>query len=323
MKKEKSVYLFLCIIVLVGIGFIWFAKQKNSGGFHQNGKVGMVTEEEKNAEMDSQSLQEKNALEKQKKNEKEKTKRQRTERDEAEYAKEENTLYSWWFKRNSVHEKSGCQEDFDVGKWGAYYTVPTEEKRIYFTFDCGYDNGLTADMLDVLKREQVPAAFFVTQTYIRDNISLVKRMKEEGHLVCNHTVHHPTMPSCSIEKQKQEIVDCENYMKEATGYEMDLFFRPPKGEYSKRTLWLAQDLGYVTVFWSMAYLDYDVNKQPSSQHVVKHFEKYHHPGAIPLLHNVSKANHDALSEVIHNLKAEGYTFGSLYEIKNEKLVGTN
>jgi peptidoglycan-N-acetylmuramic acid deacetylase len=167
-----------------------------------------------------------------------------------------------------------------------------------------------------LKEEQVTAAFFVTQTFIRDNVELTKRMKQEGHLVCNHTVHHPSMPGQSVEQQKQEILECENYMKEATGYDMDLFFRPPKGEYSKRTLQVAKDLGYCTIFWSMAYLDYDVNNQPTASHVVEHFAKYYHPGAIPLMHNVSVANHDALKQVIENLKKEGYSFGTLYELKN-------
>ncbi len=105
-------------------------------------------------------------------------------------------------------------------------------------------------------------------------------------------------------------------MKEATGYDMDLFFRPPRGEYSERTLQMAKDMGYTTIFWSMAYLDYDVNNQPAAQHVIEHFGKYYHPGAIPLMHNVSVANRDALSEVLKNLKKEGYSFGSLYELKN-------
>lgn len=231
-----------------------------------------------------------------------------------DYTGIDNEKYGWWFKRNDSHEKSGCQEDFDITEYNAYYTVPVSGKVMYLTFDCGYENGYTADILDILKEEEVTAAFFVTQTFIRDNIELTKRMKEEGHLVCNHTVHHPSMPEKSVEEQKQEILDCENYMREATGYEMDLFFRPPRGEYSKRTLQLAKDLGYRTIFWSMAYLDYDVNNQPDSGHVVEHFSKYYHPGAIPLLHNVSKANHDALSQVIKNLKKEGYSFGSLRDL---------
>lgn len=227
----------------------------------------------------------------------------------------DNTLYSWWFKRNDEHAKVGCQEDFDIAQFDAYYLAPTDEKIIYITFDCGYENGFTPDMLDVLKEEQVPAAFFVTQTFIRDNVDLVKRMKEEGHLVCNHTVTHPCMPAKSIEEQQTELAKCEQYMKEATGYDMDLFFRPPRGEYSQRTLQMAKDMGYVTVFWSMAYLDYDVNNQPSAEHVINHFGKYHHPGAIPLIHNVSKANHDALRSVLELLKNEGYSFGSLYDLK--------
>lgn len=233
-----------------------------------------------------------------------------------DYSAYDNKLYAWWFKRNDNHEKSGCQEDFDITTYDAHYTVPVSEKRIYITFDCGYENGYTADILDTLKEEQVTAAFFVTQTFIRDNIELAKRMKEEGHLVCNHTVTHPSMPSKSVEEQRNELLTCEQYMKEATGYSMDLFFRPPRGEYSERTLQMAKDLGYTTIFWSMAYLDYDVNNQPSADHVVEHFGKYHHPGAIPLLHNVSRANHDALGDVIHLLKNEGYSFGSLYELKN-------
>ena len=171
-----------------------------------------------------------------------------------------------------------------------------------------------AYILDILKKEGVTAAFFVTQTFIRDNIELTKRMKEEGHLVCNHTVTHPSMPAKSIEEQKNELLTCESYMKEATGYEMDLFFRPPKGEYSKRTLQMAKDLGYTTIFWSMAYLDYDVNNQPTSDHVVEHFKKYYHPGAIPLMHNVSVANRDALEQMLNNMKKEGYSFGTLYDL---------
>ncbi|MBQ4058166.1 MAG: polysaccharide deacetylase family protein [Lachnospiraceae bacterium] len=235
--------------------------------------------------------------------------------DDTDYSLYDNTLYSWWFKRNDNHEQSGCQEDFDITQYDAHYTVPVSEKKMYITFDCGYENGFTPGILDILKEEEVTAAFFVTQTFIRDNVDLVKRMKEEGHLVCNHTVTHPSMPSKSVEDQQKEMLTCESYMKEATGYDMDLFFRPPKGEYSKRTLQIAKDLGYTTVFWSMAYLDYDVNNQPSKQHVIDHFSKYYHPGAIPLLHNVSSANHDALQQIIQDLKKEGYAFGSLYDLQ--------
>lgn len=274
-----------------------------NGGWNQNGKVGTESAKE-------ESVKEELVTEDNQEPEEDK----RVIVTDTDYDSIDNTLYAWWFKRNDNHETSGCQEDFDVTSFQAYYTVPVSEKKIYITFDCGYENGYTADILDILKQEEVPAAFFVTQTFIRDNVELTKRMKQEGHLVCNHTVTHPSMPSKSIKEQQEELLSCENYMKEATGYDLDLFFRPPKGEYSKRTLQMAKDLGYVTIFWSMAYLDYDVNNQPAPEHVVEHFEKYYHPGAIPLLHNVSKANHDALQTVIKNLKKEGYTFGALTDL---------
>ena len=349
MNHKKRNYVIGVAVVLLGLGLFVLCRGQSVGnsGFDQNGKVGMETGEkggkktkgkgtesggsnkvesgeegqtetgkaEKEANVPEQSRGNHNENSRTDEGESVAQKKERVIVEDTNYDAIDNTLYSWWFKRNDNHEKSGCQDDFDISEFDAHYTVPVSEKKIYITFDCGYENGYTADILDTLKEEQVPAAFFVTQTYIRDNINLVKRMKEEGHLVCNHTVTHPTMPSKSVEEQKKELLTCEQYMKETTGYDMDLFFRPPKGEYSKRTLQMAKDLGYTTVFWSMAYLDYDVNNQPSSDHVVEHFKKYYHPGAIPLLHNVSVANRDALSRVLKNLKKEGYGFGTLYELK--------
>lgn len=291
-------------------------------GANQNGKAGLVTEEESSGKdtkgNKKNNMGEKDVSESREKKEQSKDSAEIRERvivEDTDYSQYDNTLYAWWFKRDVNHEKSGCQEDFDIVQYDAHYTVPVSEKKMYITFDCGYENGFTPGILDTLKEEGVTAAFFVTQTFIRDNVELVKRMKEEGHLVCNHTVTHPSMPGTTVEEQQQEILSCESYMKEATGYDMDLFFRPPKGEYSQRTLQIAKDLGYTTVFWSMAYLDYDVNNQPSKQHVIDHFTKYYHPGAIPLLHNVSSANHDVLQQILRNLKKEGYTFGSLYDLQ--------
>lgn len=230
-----------------------------------------------------------------------------------------NEKYAWWFKRNQEHNRAGCQEDFDISQYDGYYLDRIcEENYIYLTFDCGYENGFTPDILDSLKEQQVVAAFFVTQTFIRDNVELVKRMKEEGHLVCNHTVTHPSMPDLTIEEVKEEILSCADYMKEATGYEMDRFIRPPRGEYSERTLQASKDLGYRSIFWSIAYLDYEVNNQPSPEYVVEHFRKYHHPGAIVLMHNVSSANAAALPEVMKLLKEEGYIFRSLYDLERKK-----
>lgn len=139
-------------------------------------------------------------------------------------------------------------------------------------------------------------------------------MKEEGHQVGNHTVTHPSMPGISVEKQKEELQTCADYMKEATGYRMDPYFRPPSGEYSERVLQLAKDMGYKTIFWSMAYLDYDVNNQPGKDYVIEHFDKYYHNGAIPLMHNVSESNAQALDTVLSNLTELGYRFVSLDEM---------
>ena len=167
----------------------------------------------------------------------------------------------------------------------------------------------------MLKKHKAPGAFFLCRHYIEDQPELVKRMKKEGHIVGNHTSHHVCMPETDSRKVREEITDNANYMKEATGYEMDRFFRPPKGEYSERTLQITKDIGYTTVFWSMAYLDYDVDNQPGSDYVINHFEKYIHPGAIPLIHNISKSNAEALDTVLTNLEKEGYTVHSLSDLK--------
>lgn len=319
-KNRKWIVGFGFIILAIGFWCLWLNFGHSftyNSGLNQNGKVGLETEEKDQSDTNMSNDSEKEKMKK----EQEDSYNQKKERvinQDTDYDSIDNTLYAWWFKRNDCHEQSGCQEDFDITEYNAYYVVPVNRKVIYLTFDCGYENGYTQDMLEILKEEKVTAAFFVTQTFIRDNVDLVKQMKEEGHLVCNHSVTHPSMPSKTIEEQSREILNCESFMKEATGYEMDLFFRPPRGEYSERTLQLAKDLGYTTIFWSMAYLDYDVNNQPSKEHVIQHFKKYYHPGAIPLLHNVSKANHDALSDIIKDLKKEGYSFGNLYELTKEQ-----
>ena len=206
-----------------------------------------------------------------------------------------NKKMAWWIKREENHMTPSAQEEVDLSRYD--------------------ENGYTASILDVLKKHKAPGAFFLCRHYIEDQPELVKRMKKEGHIVGNHTSHHVCMPETDSRKVREEITDNANYMKEATGYEMDRFFRPPKGEYSERTLQITKDVGYTTVFWSMAYLDYDVDNQPGSDYVINHFEKYIHPGAIPLIHNISKSNAEALDTVLTNLEQEGYTFHSLSDLK--------
>lgn len=223
----------------------------------------------------------------------------------------------WWLKRNENHQTPEVSDYIDMSKYDAYYVNPKcKKKKIFLTFDCGYENGFTPKILDVLKKQKIVAAFFVTKPFIREGRELVRRMKKEGHIVGNHTVHHKSMPTLSDRDNKQEIIDCAEYCKEATGYEMDHFIRPPMGEYNEKTLKLTKSMGYKTIFWSMAYVDFDVNKQPGKQYVVEHFKKYTHNGAIPLMHNVSQSNAEALDEVITNLKKEGYQFESLKNLSS-------
>lgn len=242
-----------------------------------------------------------------------------TANDSADAAALSNEKKGWWIKRKENNEQSEAQNEINLAKYDAFYvdTKNKDKKVMYLTFDCGYDNGYTEPMLDILKKHKAYAIFFVTQTYIRDNVEIVKRMKKEGHLVGNHTVKHKSMPDLSERDIKEELITCADYCKEATGYEMDPYVRPPMGEYSERTLQICKNLGYKTVFWSMAYLDYEVDNQPGSDFVIDHFEKYYHNGAIPLLHNVSKSNAEALDTVLTNLEKKGFTFENVDKIEVE------
>lgn len=230
-----------------------------------------------------------------------------------------NEMQAWWIRRMKDHEKPEAQDKIALNTYDAYYLAEgdREKKVMYLTFDCGYENGYTEQMLDILKKHKAKAIFFVTQPYIKDQPELVKRMKKEGHLVGNHTVKHKSMPSLSDREIKEELILCAEACKEATGYEMDPYVRPPMGEYSERTLQLCKNLGYKTIFWSMAYLDYDVDNQPGADYVIRHFEENYHNGAIPLIHNVSSSNAEALDQVLTNLEKEGFRFPSLKEMSVE------
>jgi peptidoglycan-N-acetylmuramic acid deacetylase len=226
-----------------------------------------------------------------------------------------NETKGWSFKRNSEHEKTiGYNGGVDLEKYGAYYIASTNEKVIYLTFDAGYENGYTEKILDALKNNNVKATFFLTKPYIKNNVNIVKRMKEEGHIVGNHSVTHPSFPDLTDEKVKWEIEETAKYFEEKTGYKMDLFFRPPKGEFSERTLYLTRSLGYKTIFWSLTYLDWDRNKQPGKEYAYNHVMENYHNGAIPLLHAVSRSNAEAMEDILKGLLDKGYRFGSLYEL---------
>lgn len=226
-----------------------------------------------------------------------------------------NEKYAWWFKRNENHDQPEAQKEVNIEQYDAWYVDPNQkEKVVYLTFDCGYENGYTGQMLDVLKKHGAKAVFFITAHYAKDAADLVKRMKEEGHYVGNHTAWHPDLTGMSTRDIKLEIKECEEAVYEHTGYAMDPLFRPPKGEYSERVLKIVQDMGYKTLFWSLAYMDYDVNDQPGKEYVIEHYKKYIHPGAIPLIHNVSESNAQALDQVLTDLEAAGYTYGNPMKI---------
>lgn len=235
----------------------------------------------------------------------------------ANYEEYSNDTKAWWFRRNKDHKPSGSGEEFPINEYSAYYldkNTQAEDKVIYLTFDCGYENGFTPAILDTLAEKDVKVLFFVTKDFIVKNPAYVKRMKDEGHLVGNHTVRHLSSPDLTPEELEAELLEVARVMEELTGYSIDPFFRPPMGEYSERTLKVTQDMGYSSIFWSIAYYDYDVNDQPGKEYVVDHFNTYHHNGTIVLMHNVSESNTQALGDVIDNMKAEGYRFAAVTEL---------
>ena len=234
-----------------------------------------------------------------------------------DYSKYSNNKKSWYIMRNNSHKhSSGADSASNLKKYDAYYYDSKAKKKIiYFTFDCGYENGYTGKILDTLKKHDVKAAFFVTKAFVESNPKLCKRMKKEGHIVGNHTLNHPSLPSKSVSGIKSEVKGLEKLFKKKTGYKLDKFIRPPKGEFSNRTLKVLKDMGYKTIFWSIAYFDYDPAKQPGKQYVIDHFKKYHHKGAITLTHNVSKSNTEALGEVLTFLEEKGYRFGTIDNLK--------
>lgn len=185
--------------------------------------------------------------------------------------------------------------------------VTDNDKQICLSFDQGYENGYTDDILDTLKEKNVKAVFFLTGDYAMREQELVRRMISEGHTIGNHGMKHASLPSLSYDDAVEEISSLHDYVKETYGYEMTLF-RPPCGEYSEQALAIADHLGYKTMLWSFAYCDWDVNAQPDRTEALNRTTEAAHSGAIYLLHSVSETNCMILPELIDNLKAEGYEF---------------
>ena len=206
-------------------------------------------------------------------------------------------------------------KDFD-----AYFVEETEEKKIYLTFDCGFENGNTPAILDALKKHNAPATFFIVGNYMETSPDLVKRMASEGHTVGNHTYHHPDMSKIGeMTAFQKELSDLETLYEETVGQPMTKYYRPPQGVYSESNLKMAQELGYKTFFWSLAYVDWYQDQQPSHEEAFAKLIPRIHPGAVVLLHNTSKTNGEILDELLTKWEELGYIFHPLSDLTGEQL----
>ena len=233
-----------------------------------------------------------------------------------QFASEVITTGSWGLSfPSSGSAPNGPTSRETLRQYDAAYVGDPDEKILYLTFDAGYENGHTATILDTLKKHNVKAAFFLVGNYLQKNADLVRRMVEEGHIVGNHTMTHPDMSAITEKAAFQaELEGLETLFKEVTGKNLPKYYRPPQGIYSEDNLKLAQELGYQTVFWSLAYKDWDNNKQPTAEYALGKLIPRTHNGAVILLHSTSQTNAEILDELLTRWESEGYRFGTLEEL---------
>jgi len=231
----------------------------------------------------------------------------------------ETASYGWYYQpRTDGRQPNKNTEMAFIEKYGAYSVGDPDEKVIYITFDAGFENGYTPQILDALKKHNAPAAFFVVGHYIESNPELVRRMAEEGHLVCNHTMYHRDMTQLTeLEAFRREITGLEDVYRDATGGQMPRFYRPPEGKFSERNLQYAQQMGYTTVFWSFAYCDWYVDDQPGHAFAMDKILSRTHPGEVALLHSTSETNAQILDDVLTEWQRMGYRFENLYHLTGE------
>ena len=209
----------------------------------------------------------------------------------------------------------GPASQSQLAKYGAAYLGDTTKKVIYLTFDAGYENGCTSKILDILKKHNAPAAFFLVGNYIESNPDLVQRMVAEGHTVGNHTMHHYDMSKIYDKAAFQkELEDLEALYRSVTGEEMPKFYRPPQGTYSQENLKMAQELGYKTVFWSLAYVDWNNDDQPTADYAFSKLLPRTHDGMVVLLHSTSATNAQILDELLTKWEEMGYEFAPITEL---------
>lgn len=200
-------------------------------------------------------------------------------------------------------------------EYDAVYRGSGKEKVIYLTFDAGYENGCTEKILDVLQKHQVKAAFFLVGNYLEKNEDLVRRMVAEGHIVGNHTMHHYDMRKISSREEfSRELRELEELFYRVTGTPMAKYYRPPQGSYSQENLKMAKELGYRTVFWSLAYVDWNNDSQPTREQAFSKLIPRIHNGAVVLLHSTSQTNAEILDELLTKWEELGYRFGTLEEL---------
>lgn len=227
-----------------------------------------------------------------------------------------NKKIGWGIKRNDNHEQPdlGSTNKALLDKYEGIAMGNNNDKSVYLTFDEGYEAGYTSKLLDILKENNVKAAFFITAHYLNTEPELVQRMIEEGHIVGNHTVNHKSMPDLTDDKIKEEIMNLHQAVYEKFKYEMK-YIRPPMGEFSERTLEITKSLGYTTTMWSFAYDDWDENKQGRESYGKNKVLSNVHNGAVILLHANSVDNANILDSCIKEIKQMGYEFKSLNEYK--------
>lgn len=223
------------------------------------------------------------------------------------------TAGSWGLSfREEGQPPTGNAGSEQLKQYNAAYIGDTTKKVIYLTFDAGYENGCTEKILDTLQKHHVPATFFLVGNYIEQNPELVKRMVAEGHTVGNHTYHHYDMSKISDRATfERELTDLETLYKQTTGETMKKYYRPPQGIYSEQNLQMAKELGYHTVFWSLAYVDWLNDDQPTSEQAFSKLIPRIHNGAVVLLHSTSQTNADILDDLLTRWEELGYEFAPI------------
>ncbi len=231
------------------------------------------------------------------------------------FAMEQTKPLDWYFKKNDKHERPALPSEFSFLEEQNGHFLGKDEKVIYLTFDAGYENGNIEKILDALKAHNAPGAFFILENLVNRNPELIRRMAEEGHLVCNHTAKHPDMSRITDKEAFcKQLRDMETIYNEKTGLTLAPYYRPPQGKFTEQNLKYAAEMGYHTVFWSFAYADWDNDRQPDPETALAEVLEHTHPGMVILLHPTSHTNAAIMDRLLTEWEDQGYRFGTLDEL---------